>query len=255
MALDVTPAIADGGGAYVDFGRGPFMPGQHVLGRTSVSIPLARRGVIDQGPFYAYLVTGRRWPTPGRPLPAGAVRIGTFSFHHRRGARFDLTTRITIPEVRGDFYSVALCNDPCTVNGFTQPVTGYLSIVRTRREARLLAELQHRGTRIGDLRHELRTTKQELARASSTLAAVERDDARTNAEVSRLTDALAAERGRRAPLDLPAVAGCVALVLAAAAVTLWGRRRRRAASAARRGANAVRPIDNISRFSGTRSRV
>ncbi len=220
------PAMADGGGAYLNFDRTHYLPGQTAVGRTSVAIPLGKRSVLAEGPFYAYLVTGTRWPTAGRALPGDVLRIGTFAFHHRTGARFELVARLTIPDIRGDFYSVSLCNDPCTVNGFSQPVIGYLSIVQTEREATLLNEIQHRRARIGDLRHQLRTNKKELSRMSSRLTAVEHDDQRMNAQVSRLTNALAAARTRRPLLDAPAIAAAALLLVLAIAVTLAGRRRR-----------------------------
>jgi hypothetical protein len=220
------PATADGGGAYLNFDRTHYLPGQTAVGRTSVAIPLGKRSVLDDGPFYAYLVMGARWPTVGRPLPNDALRIGTFVFHHRTGARFDLFARLSIPDVRGDFYWVSLCNDPCTVNGFSQPVMGSLSIVQTEREARLLNEIQHRSARIGDLLREVRTNEKELSRMSSTLTAVEDDDRLMNARVGRLTDALAAARARRSLLDTPAIAAAALLLLLAIAVTLLERRRR-----------------------------
>jgi hypothetical protein len=220
------PAAADGGGAYLDFGPRNFLPGQIAVGTTSVAIPLGQRSILNEGPFYAYLVTGNQWPTPSRPLPDDVTRVGTFTFRHRSGARFDVTVRLTIPDIRGDYYYVTLCNDPCTVNGFSQPVMGYLSIVQTEREATLLNEIQHRRARIGDLQHQLRTNKKELSRMSSTLTAVEHDDQGMNAQVGRLTDALAVARARRPLLDMPAIAAASLLLLLAIAVTLLGRRRR-----------------------------
>jgi hypothetical protein len=221
-----TPATADGGGAYLNFDRTNYLPGQTAVGRTSVAIPLGQRSVLDEGPFYAYLVTGERWPTAGRALPGDVLRIGTFAFHHRTGARFDLVARLTIPDIRGDFYWVSLCNDPCTVNGFSQPVMGYLSIVQTEREARLLAQVRHRTARIADLRRQLRANTKELSTMSSTLTVVENDDRRMNAQVGRLTDAVAAARARRPLLDTPAIVAAALLLVLAAAVTLFGRRRR-----------------------------
>jgi hypothetical protein len=220
------PATADGGGAYLNFDRTHYLPGQTAVGRTSVAIPLGKRSVLDDGPFYAYLVTGTRWPAVGGALPNDVLQIGTFVFHHRTGARFDLIARLSIPDVRGDFYWVSLCNDPCTVNGFSQPVMGYLSIVQTVREAKLLNEIQHRNARIGDLLHEARTDKKDLSRMSSTLTAVERDDRLTNAKVGRLTEALTAARARRPLLDTPVIATAGFLLLLAIAVPLLGRRRR-----------------------------
>jgi hypothetical protein len=220
-----SPASADGGGAYLNFDRTHYLPGQRPVGTTSVAIPLGQRSVLDDGPFYAYLVTGRRLPSPGRPLPGDVLRVGTFRFHHRTGARFDLTARLTVPDIRGDFYPVMLCNDPCTVTGFSQPVMGYLSIVQTRREAELLNELQHRQARIGTLVRSLRTQRKQLAAAESTLHAVERDDQRVNAEMSRLGVALAAARGRPR-FDAQAIGGAGLLLLAAIAVAILGRRRR-----------------------------
>ena len=52
------------------------------------------------------------------------------------------------PDVAGDGYSVAMCNDPCTVQGFNEPIIGYISIVQTAREATLLTQNQRLFNRI-----------------------------------------------------------------------------------------------------------
>ena len=87
-------------------------------------------------------MTDGRIPQPGKPIPPGAVRIGTFSVEQSRPKWFELKVSFTVPDVTGDFYSVGMCNDPCTLGGFKEPLIGLISIVQTTREGALLTQRQ-----------------------------------------------------------------------------------------------------------------
>ena len=68
-----------------------------------------------------------------------------------------------MPDVTGDVYTVAMCNDPCTIQGFKEPIVGYISIVQTAREGVLLTQNQRLSNRIYALRRAGK--KQEKAMA------------------------------------------------------------------------------------------
>lgn len=147
LALPLT-ATADGG-AYFDLrggsgsGRGGshFLPGDVAVGTSYVSVPERWQELLDRGPFYVYIVP-RGWIREGRPIPEGAIRVGTATIEHDSRTTFRIRTSFEIPDVPGDYYNVQMCNDPCTIAGFREPLTAQISIVQTTREAELLNERQ-----------------------------------------------------------------------------------------------------------------
>ena len=148
MVMNPVAARADGG-AYMEFDRTHYLPGDVATAEAYVYLLKPQQGRLDRGPFYAYLVTtNRSFPQIGKPIPAGAIRLGTFQVEENRPKWFDLTVSFTVPDVAGDGYTVALCNDPCTVQGFKEPIVGYISIVQTAREGVLLTKNQRLSNRI-----------------------------------------------------------------------------------------------------------
>lgn len=230
VGTSMSLAHADGG-AYIDLNRTHYLPGQIAEAETYVTVPENKQWLLDRGPFYAFLLTRRSWPAEGRPIPAGAIRIGTFDVEHDRGDTFELTARLAIPDVPGAFYSIAFCNDPCTVTGFREQITGYISIVQTEREATLLDEQRRLFGRIGSLRREVAKGEKQLAALQDEFDARERDRAFLANQVNRLNGALARARvsSRRSgghPLAGWALAGLDA-GLVVVVVMLALRRRRR----------------------------
>ena len=149
---DPVAARADGG-AYIEFDRTHYLPGETATGEAYVYLLKPQQGRLERGPFYAYLVTtNRSFPQVGKPIPAGAIRVGTFEIEQSRPKWFELTVSFTVPDVAGDGYTVAMCNDPCTVQGFKESIIGYLSVVQTTREATLLTQNQRLFNRIYTLR-------------------------------------------------------------------------------------------------------
>jgi hypothetical protein len=225
------PAHADGG-AYIDLDRTHYLPGRTGVATTYVSVPRDKEHLLQDGPFYAFLKTGDGWPRPGRPLASGLIRMGTFEVHPEGGGTFELVARITIPDVPGDYYSIAFCNDPCTVVGFREQITGYISIVQTLREARLLNEEQRLHGRIGHLRRDLRKQDKKLAALQTEFDARERDRAYLADEVNHLRHALVgaradARRSAAMPLRSWALGGLAVGLVLAGAMLVAGRRRRR----------------------------
>jgi hypothetical protein len=218
-------ALADGG-AYIDLDRTHYLPGQTAFARTYVTVPRPKQELLERGPFSAFLVTGAAWPQEGRPLPDDVIPLGTFSIEPDHGATFELTARLSIPDVPGDFYPIAVCNEPCTVAGFREPISGYVSIVQTEREAALLDARQRLGARLSRARRDLRKTEQELEAVRTEFEARERDRAYLAGEVNRLNQALDRARAASAtPALMRGLATAVAVLLVVAAVVLLRRRR------------------------------
>jgi hypothetical protein len=229
LVVGAPVGLADGG-AYIDLDRTHYLPGQIAAAETYVAVPKSKQGLLDRGPFSAFLVTGRAWPQEGNPLPDDAIPLGTFSIVHDRGTTFELTARLSIPDVPGDFYPIAFCNDPCTVAGFREPISGYISIVQTEREAALLDKQQRLNARLSHARRDLRATEKELEALRAEFEARERDRAYLAGAVNRLNHALdraQAASESRPLLDAGGLAGAVAVLLGViSGVSAWRRRRR-----------------------------
>lgn len=227
------PAAADGG-AYIDLDRTHYLPGQTAVATTYVSIPTGKQHLLGQGPFYAFLVTGREWPAEGRPIPSDAIRIGTFRVEAQKATSFELRALLSIPDVPGDYYSIAVCNDPCTIDGFREPLTGIVSIVQTRREADLLNERQRLSVKVYGLHRQLRKRGRELDALQAEFDARERDRAYLAEQVNRLNHELSrpAPPGGRPMIETWA-AGALAVVLFVWIVAIVVRRRPRTADLAR----------------------
>ena len=129
-----TSAASADGGAYLDLDRTHYLPGQTARAEGYVSIPRAKQGLVERGPFYVFVVPGRPAVTEGRPIPADAVRVATVSIQRDRGTTFELHASFVVPDLAGRSYELRVCNDPCTISGFREPLTGTISIVATARE-------------------------------------------------------------------------------------------------------------------------
>jgi hypothetical protein len=123
-----TEASADGG-AYIDLDRTHFLVGSTGHAEIYVSVPASKQGLFERGPFYLYVTPGRSPVTEGRPLPSTAVRLATMTIEHDRRTAFELSASFTVPDLPGDYYALGVCNDPCTISGFREPLTGEISIV------------------------------------------------------------------------------------------------------------------------------
>jgi outer membrane murein-binding lipoprotein Lpp len=149
----------------------------------------------------------------------------------------ELRVSFTVPEVTGDYYQVGLCNDPCTVAGFGETVSGSVSIIATAREGRLLSQNGKLHARAAGLERDLRkaekAAKEHAVVTSSTLAESEAEGQALHSQVRSLEADLtaaqdtAARAEGRIPLDPWAAA---AIAVAIVAVTWMIARRGRAAS-------------------------
>ena len=165
IALAVpAPARADGG-ALISFTQTHYLPGDVAEGEGYVYVPKQHRGLLDRGPFYAYLANGG---AGDQDLPLGTVEIEPY-----RRTEFELHLSFTVPDVRGDYYTVRICNDPCTVSGFREPLTGTISVVQTEREATLLNDNEKLTYRNYALGRKLRKTERTVTELEAELAAAQ----------------------------------------------------------------------------------
>jgi hypothetical protein len=198
--IPATWADADGG-AYVDLQRTHYLPGQTAVGETYISVPRTDQDQLDRGPFYAYVVPKGSSVSEGKPIPDGVIRVGTFSVERSEGKSFELRISFTVPDVPGDEYSLALCNDPCTVAGFREPISGFLSVVHTAREGALLTEQSRLDGQIYGLRRDLRRAERETTDLQSRLDAADAERSRLTGDIVELRSALAAANARRTSPD------------------------------------------------------
>lgn len=187
VPLALAPAARADGGAYFQLDRTYYPGGSIAKVETYVFVPANQQDVFDRGPFYAYLLPGGSWLTEGRPVPRDAVRIGTFTVEPTGRRTFELSGSFVIPRVETGTYDLQLCNDPCTIAGFREPLTGLLTIAASETEADLLrktTKLEWRAAGLRRLVAKLQRTKEGL---EGTLrdAVVDRDAARADLAVLR----------------------------------------------------------------------
>ena len=176
-AMLTAPAMASAdGGAYLDLDRTHYLPGQTARAEGYVSVPTAKQDLLERGPFYLYVVPSRSAITEGRETPDGAVPVAQVAIEHDTGTIFELRATFVVPDLAGASYGLGVCNDPCTVSGFWEPLTGVISIVATAREGRLLTEVTRLSGRNWSLRRQIRKAERanEELRAQLTAAEVAR---------------------------------------------------------------------------------
>lgn len=232
-----TEAAANGGASLV-LDRTHYLVGDEGVATAAVYVPVARRGIFERGPFHLFVTAGAPL-REGRPIPAAAIRIGTFTVEPAENGYVEFRAPFTVPDLAAGFYSVELCNDPCTVAGFRDQLFGSISIVATSREARLLVQNDRLRSRFVVMRQEARRAERRLERARGDLDAQlsfgASERARLSSEIERLEAMLAATRSDlaaardRALADPWVVGGIVVLTLVAAVLAFRRRRRRRTA--------------------------
>ena len=233
MVMDPVAARADGG-AYMEFDRTHYLPGDVATAEAYVYLLKPQQGRLDRGPFYAYLVTtNRSFPQIGKPIPAGAIRLGTFQVEENRPKWFDLTVSFTVPDVPGDGYTVAICNDPCTVQGFKEPIVGYISIVQTAREGVLLTQNQRLSNRIYALRRAGKKQEKAMAELQGQFDALDLVRSSMSSQMSAMEDRLAAATAAAStrespsrPLLAPSTGIALVLALFALAALILSRKQR-----------------------------
>ena len=125
--------------------RGIRVGARHEAGsvRSRTVLPLRR----------AEAILGRRGQTdPRRSRP----RRHDLDRREERGTSFELHASFAVPDLAGDSYAISVCNDPCTISGFREPLTGEISIVATAREGELLTKLHRQQNRTWMVRRQVR---------------------------------------------------------------------------------------------------
>jgi hypothetical protein len=132
-ALFLVPTMlsgaAAGGGATFDF-EDYYVAGDRAVGETVFWISGKDRHLLNRT-FYAYLIPGRQWIDPPR-IPAGAVPLGQVTLSGLARVSF------TVPDVAPGGYSVGICDRPCRHSFVGDLMGGWITVVGSQEEARLL---------------------------------------------------------------------------------------------------------------------
>jgi hypothetical protein len=194
LTLPGQTAVADGG-AYIEFDRTHYIVGSAARGVAYVAIPEPRQDLLARGPFYVYLIPGKRWIQEGRPLPEGVIKLDTATIEHDSRTTYRISTSFTVPDVPGNFYTVQFCNEPCTVSGFRESLSGQLSIVQTLREAALLNEQQRLFGKTWHLRRQVRKANKEIEDLQLIIDAVTSERSDLMRQVDDLEEEIARDQG------------------------------------------------------------
>lgn len=233
VLLSPLAAWADGG-AYIEFDRTHYLPGETATGEAYVYLQKQHQGLLDRGPFYAYLLPKGAFVERGHPIPAGAIHLGTFAVEETRPKWFEMEISFTVPDLTGDFYSIGVCNDPCTISGFKESLSGLISIVQTPREGSLLTQQQRLHGRIYAIRRQGKKTERALAELNEQFDASDRVRSAMATEMSAMEDRLAAATAAASgtardrtprPLLAPEMGIALVLMLLVLAAAVAARRR------------------------------
>jgi hypothetical protein len=168
-----------------------FVVGESVVARVGY---LSGFFGLGDGPFHLWIERGDAVEA-GMPIPSSAIRVGTFEMTADGSGGH---AGFVLPALPSGLHTLTVCDDPCTETGFGEYVQGWLTVVQTPAEGRLLS-------RVRDLRessrartHRMRT---DLRRAERTeqglrdaLGTVRDDLAATRAQVDRLISLAASDR-------------------------------------------------------------
>ena len=225
-------AASANGGAYLELDKAHYLPGEEGTAVTYVTVPERRESIFDLGPFYLYALPSGTFLREDRPIPEGAVQIGTFAVEEERH-QYELTAEFTVPQLASQSYSLEVCNDPCTVSGFREALSGSISIVATQREAELLTKNSRLSSRMHHFRYEFRRAERRLERAQDDFEWELTNERAVHEElrstIEQLEQELAASKASaadaaRTPFEPWIVGGIVALAAAAALLVLVRRR-------------------------------
>jgi hypothetical protein len=147
--------------------------------------------MLERGPFYAYVLDNGVWIRAGRPLPSSAARVGTFTVQQDHGW-FTFESRFTMPSLSQGWHHLGFCNDPCTIDGFREPLRGMFSVVATHREGALLAENNTLEYRLAGVRHDLSKMERQRDAARRDLADAGRMAGQSADRIVELTTQLTA---------------------------------------------------------------
>jgi hypothetical protein len=232
MALVSPSGAAANGGAYLEFDRTYYLAGDAGHAATYVSLPTRKGHLLEEGPFHVFALPRGVSLREGHPIPPTAIRLGTVTVTEEGGSH-ELETDFVVPDLDPGWYEIGVCNDPCTISGFRESLSGSLAIVETRREAQLLSANDRLHGRLFGARREVRRAERRLANVEgeleTQLAFGSEERIELAAEIDRLETQLASARSReaatgRTPFD-PWLVGAIFLVTLAIALLAFRRRR------------------------------
>jgi hypothetical protein len=195
--------------------------GERAVGETVYWTSREDRHLL-QRTFYAYLIPGSRFIDPPK-IPSDAIPIGTVSLG---GALARIT--FTVPDVSPGGYTVAICDRPCRHAYLGDLGGGWIDVVSTPEEARLLPVIDRLKARLERVRWDAVQRAQRSVRRDRALRA-EVEDLQEELEQARGelgARLLAAERRSQASADPFDRAGWAVAALALAALAVSFRRRR-----------------------------
>ena len=160
----------------------------------------------------------RNAPRSSRAADPRARRSGRDGLDRSRtGKAFELNASFVVPQLDGESYALRVCNEPCTISGFREPLTGTISIVATAREGELLNQVDLLNRQAWNLRRQVRKAER-VSEEPEPSSGRPRWRSRLAIRVRELAAAAAARptpSGRR-----PLVSTWVALTLAGGLVAL-----------------------------------
>jgi hypothetical protein len=217
MAIALIPTgHASAGGSWLYPDRNVYEPGD--VSRVHGSFGTGSlEGTLADGPYVAYLLPENAWIEDTR-VPEAAIRLGELRIVRDESYSKSASVTFTVPDVPTGWYSVAYCNEPCTVDGIGDLIgsQGFV-IAPTRREGRYILEVDRLEARVDSVRQQVvartRAERKELERALRARAA---ELAGAQARVAELQVDLARLRAREG--DRPIVPGWAVGVLAVAII-------------------------------------
>jgi hypothetical protein len=225
-ALFLVPTMlsgaAAGGGATFDF-EDYYVAGDRAVGETVFWISGKDRHLLNRT-FYAYLIPRRQWIDPPR-IPAGAVPVGQVTLGGLARVSF------TVPDVAPGGYSVGICDRPCRHSLVGDLMGGWITIVGSEEEARLLPVIDRLKNRLDRARwdaiQKARKNQKRFAELNQWIEGLDEEIDQAREELGARLVAL--ERRPQAESGSGAFdrAGWAVAVLAVAALALVSARRRR----------------------------